>query len=63
MRRALADAGFEVGLAPGFANKPEMTVARFAPRHTPQRPAGREKRFRNTVSVSAAFTMADFQLS
>lgn len=42
MRRALAAAGFEVGLAPGFANKPEMTVARFAPRHTPQRPAGRE---------------------
>ncbi|MDP0965032.1 NAD(P)-binding protein, partial [Klebsiella pneumoniae] len=33
--------GFEVGLAPGLAPKPEMTVARFAPRHTPQRPAGR----------------------
>jgi tRNA 5-methylaminomethyl-2-thiouridine biosynthesis bifunctional protein len=42
MRRALAALGFEVALAPGFANKPEMTVARFAPRHTPQRPAGRE---------------------
>ena len=42
MRRSLAALGFEVGLAPGFANKPEMTVARFAPRHTPQRPAGRE---------------------
>ena len=42
MRRALAALGFEVELAPGFANKPEMTVARFAPRHTPQRPAGRE---------------------
>ncbi|MFT7772605.1 FAD-dependent 5-carboxymethylaminomethyl-2-thiouridine(34) oxidoreductase MnmC [Roseateles sp.] len=42
MRRALASLGFEVGLAPGFANKPEMTVARFAPRHVPQRPAGRE---------------------
>jgi tRNA 5-methylaminomethyl-2-thiouridine biosynthesis bifunctional protein len=42
MRRTLASLGFEVGLAPGFANKPEMTVARFAPRHTPQRPAGRE---------------------
>ncbi|MFG6439603.1 FAD-dependent 5-carboxymethylaminomethyl-2-thiouridine(34) oxidoreductase MnmC [Roseateles sp. LKC17W] len=42
MRRALASLGFEVGLAPGFASKPEMTVARFAPRHTPQRPAGRE---------------------
>lgn len=42
MRRALASLGFEVGLAPGFASKPEMTVARFAPRHLPQRPAGRE---------------------
>lgn len=42
MRRALAATGFEVGLAPGFANKPEMSIARFAPRHTPQRPAGRE---------------------
>lgn len=42
VRRALAAAGFEVGLAPGFADKPEMTVARFAPRHTPRRPPGRE---------------------
>lgn len=42
MRRALASLGFEVALAPGFASKPEMTVARFAPRHVPQRPAGRE---------------------
>jgi tRNA 5-methylaminomethyl-2-thiouridine biosynthesis bifunctional protein len=42
MRRALASLGFEVALAPGFASKPEMTVARFAPRHRPQRPAGRE---------------------
>ncbi|RZL35249.1 MAG: FAD-dependent oxidoreductase, partial [Rubrivivax sp.] len=42
MRRALTSLGFETGLAPGFASKPEMTVARFAPRHTPQRPAGRE---------------------
>lgn len=42
MRRALVSLGFEVELAPGFANKPEMTVARFAPRHQPQRPAGRE---------------------
>lgn len=42
MRRTLTAAGFEVALAPGFADKPEMTVARFAPRHTPQRPAGRE---------------------
>ena len=42
MRRSLAAAGFEVNLAPGFGIKPEMTVARFAPRHTPQRPAGRE---------------------
>lgn len=42
MRRALQSLGFEVGLAPGFASKPEMTVARYAPRHTPQRPVGRE---------------------
>lgn len=42
MRRALQSLGFEVELAPGFANKPEMTVARHAPRHMPQRPAGRE---------------------
>ncbi|MBW8844609.1 MAG: FAD-dependent 5-carboxymethylaminomethyl-2-thiouridine(34) oxidoreductase MnmC [Burkholderiales bacterium] len=42
MRRSLAALGFEVELAPGFANKPEMTVARFAPRHVLQRPAGRE---------------------
>ncbi len=42
MRRTLASLGFEVGLVPGFANKPEMTAARFAPRHLPQRPAGRE---------------------
>jgi len=42
MRRALAALGFEVGLAPGFASKPEMTVARHAPRHQPQRPVGRE---------------------
>ncbi|RZL10820.1 MAG: FAD-dependent oxidoreductase [Rubrivivax sp.] len=42
MRRALSSLGFEVGLAPGFSNRPEMTVARFAPRHVPQRPAGRE---------------------
>ena len=43
MRRALASLGFDVELAPGFANKPEMTTARFAPRHVPQRPAGRER--------------------
>jgi len=41
MRRSLTALGFEVSLAPGFANKPEMTVARFAPRHM-QRPVGRE---------------------
>lgn len=42
MRRALAGLGFEVSLAPGYAGKPEMTVARFAPRHLPQPPAGRQ---------------------
>jgi len=42
MRRALQSLGFEVELAPGFANKPEMTTARYTPRHMPQRPVGRE---------------------
>ncbi|MFG6431051.1 FAD-dependent 5-carboxymethylaminomethyl-2-thiouridine(34) oxidoreductase MnmC [Roseateles sp. LYH14W] len=42
MRRTLTALGFGVALAQGFANKPEMTVARFAPRHLLQRPAGRE---------------------
>ena len=37
MRRALASLGFQVESTPA-----DMTVARFAPRHTPQRPAGRE---------------------
>ncbi|MFT7724478.1 MAG: FAD-dependent 5-carboxymethylaminomethyl-2-thiouridine(34) oxidoreductase MnmC [Roseateles sp.] len=41
MRRVLAAAGFDVRLAPGFANKPEMTAARFAPRHLPPPPPGR----------------------
>jgi tRNA 5-methylaminomethyl-2-thiouridine biosynthesis bifunctional protein len=37
----LRAAGFEAGKQPGFATKGRMTVARFAPRHTLQRPAGR----------------------
>lgn len=41
-RRALAALGFEVEPAPGLAEHPERTIARFAPRHLPQRPAGRE---------------------
>ena len=42
VREGLAAAGFEAERVPGFANKPEMSAARFAPRHVPQRPAGRE---------------------
>jgi tRNA 5-methylaminomethyl-2-thiouridine biosynthesis bifunctional protein len=42
VRESLVTAGFEVEKVPGFANKPEMSTARFAPRHRPQRPAGRE---------------------
>jgi len=42
VREGLAAAGFEVDRVPGFANKPEMSAARFAPRHVPQRPSGRE---------------------
>lgn len=37
VRDALSGAGFEVSKAPGFAGKRDMTVARFAPRFTPQR--------------------------
>ncbi len=35
VRDGLARHGFEVGRAPGYAGKREMTVARFAPRHRP----------------------------
>lgn len=42
VRDGLAAAGFDVKRAPGFANKWHMLTARFAPRHRPQRPAGRE---------------------
>ena len=61
MRRALASLGFEVELAPGFANKPEMTVARYAPRHTPRRPVGREPlapKARSAVVVGAGLAGA-----
>lgn len=39
VRDGLAQHGFEVSLAPGFASKREMTVARYVPRHVPARPA------------------------
>lgn len=42
VRDGLTAAGFTVERVPGFANKPEMSAARFAPRHMPQRPAARE---------------------
>ncbi|WP_119156855.1 bifunctional tRNA (5-methylaminomethyl-2-thiouridine)(34)-methyltransferase MnmD/FAD-dependent 5-carboxymethylaminomethyl-2-thiouridine(34) oxidoreductase MnmC [Caldimonas tepidiphila] len=38
LREGLAAAGFEVETQPGFADKREMTVARFAPRFTPPLP-------------------------
>lgn len=38
VRDGLAAQGFEVTLAPGFAGKREMTVARFAPRFVSPRP-------------------------
>ena len=41
VRDGLASAGFEVCKAPGFASKGQMSVARYRPRHLPQRPAGR----------------------
>jgi tRNA 5-methylaminomethyl-2-thiouridine biosynthesis bifunctional protein len=42
LHKALAATGFDVERVPGVAHQPEMTVARYAPRHPPQRPAGRE---------------------
>ncbi len=41
VRDGLASAGFEVHKAEGFASKGQMSVARYRPRHTPQKPAGR----------------------
>ncbi|MFG6457760.1 FAD-dependent 5-carboxymethylaminomethyl-2-thiouridine(34) oxidoreductase MnmC [Roseateles sp. BYS96W] len=66
MRRALAANGFDVQLAPGFASKPEMTVARHAPHHTPQRPAGREPlaaRARRAVVIGAGLAGAGCALA
>lgn len=42
VREGLADSGFEVERAPGFAGKREMTVARFVPRHRPAPHARRQ---------------------
>jgi tRNA 5-methylaminomethyl-2-thiouridine biosynthesis bifunctional protein len=42
VRDGLAAAGFEVHTAPGFADKREMTVARFAARHRPVASARRQ---------------------
>ena len=39
VRSALVEAGFEVERVPGFAGKRDMTIARYAPRHAPQRAA------------------------
>ncbi|PND37065.1 oxidoreductase [Paucibacter aquatile] len=41
VREGLAAAGFQVERQRGFANKGGMCVARYAPRHQPQKPAGR----------------------
>lgn len=41
VREGLTSAGFAVEKAPGFAAKGQMSVARFQPRHLPQRPAAR----------------------
>lgn len=40
VRDGLVSAGFRVERAAGFGRKREMTVAQFAPRHVPERPAG-----------------------
>jgi tRNA 5-methylaminomethyl-2-thiouridine biosynthesis bifunctional protein len=41
VRNGLAQAGFMVEKAPGFENKREMSVARYAPRFTPRRAPAR----------------------
>jgi len=41
VRDGLAAAGFEVRRRPGLGSKWHMTVARYQPRHAPQRPAAR----------------------
>ena len=41
VRAGLAAAGFEVRSAPGFAEKRELTLARYAPRFTPRRSPSR----------------------
>lgn len=42
LRQALTANGFAIEPTPALADLPDMTVARFAPRHPLQRPAGRE---------------------
>ena len=42
VRDALTETGFRVDLAPGFANKTDMTIGRFVPRHTLAKPLGRQ---------------------
>ena len=44
VRENLASAGFEVQLAAGRGGKRDITVARFAPRHSPTRPSSRGRR-------------------
>lgn len=54
LRDGLAAAGFEVGTAPGFGGRREMTVARFAPRHTPPPWPGRLPAKAQRVAVIGA---------
>lgn len=54
VRDALAGAGFEVHKAEGFGTKREMTVARYAPRHTPQARPGRQGTAARRVVVVGA---------
>ncbi|UXH80472.1 FAD-dependent 5-carboxymethylaminomethyl-2-thiouridine(34) oxidoreductase MnmC [Roseateles amylovorans] len=42
VRDGLAAAGFQVEKRPGFASKGEMSAARYAPRHVPPMPPGRQ---------------------
>lgn len=54
VRDGLTVAGFAVERAPGFAAKREMTVGRFAPRHSPRSPPGRRALPADRVAVIGA---------
>jgi tRNA 5-methylaminomethyl-2-thiouridine biosynthesis bifunctional protein len=60
VRGALADAGFDVELRPGFASKRQMLVGRYAPRYTVRRhePPGPYAGERSAVVIGAGLAGA-----